>query len=142
MQNDFLRCFFGTQLGRIDYNFSIFRFFIRVRNAGKLLKSTRASFGVQTLAIALLAGFYWRRDMHQDEAANRFDHAAYSFASCVIGSNRSADRDAAVLCDLGGYVSDAPDVDVAMLLRKTQFRGQMLAHQVTIEQRDRTSASL
>src|SRR5579872_3345331 len=134
MQNNFLSCFFGTKFSGINHNVSILRLFIGVRNAGKFFEDTSASFGVKTLAIALLASLHWSCDMHQDEAADGFDHAAYRFSRRVIGSNRSADRDAAVFGNFRRDISDPADVDIAMLLREAQFGGEMLAHQVAIQQ--------
>jgi len=52
--------------------------------------------------------------MHQDEAAVRFDQGADFLADLVIGRNRCANGDAAVLGDFRGDVADAEDVDVPM----------------------------
>ena len=78
--------------------------------------------------------------MHQDEPAVRFDHLAHMFTGRVIRSDGRADRDAAVLGDLRSNVADAPDVDVTMFFRESEFRRQVLANQVAVEHCDRTSA--
>src|SRR5450631_431582 len=80
--------------------------------------------------------------MHQNKPAERFNHLPHRFASCLIRSDRGAYRDAAVLGDLRGDITNAADVDVAMLFRESEFARQMLAHQIAIEQSDWTSAHL
>ena len=80
--------------------------------------------------------------MDQDESAEGLDHLPHRFARRFIRSDWGTHRDAAVFRDFGCDISDAPDVDVAMLLGESKFARQMLAHQVAIKQSDRTSAHL
>src|SRR5580704_18613924 len=64
------------------------------------------------------------------------------FAGGVIRRDGRANGDTAVLGDFRGNVADAPDVNVAVLLGKAELGRQMLAHQVAIQQGDRTSTGL
>src|SRR5277367_785029 len=121
MQNDLLRCLFGTEFGRIDHNLGIRGLFVRVRNARELLENASASLGIQTLTVALFTGLHRGRDVNQNEAAAGLNHAAYGFASGVIRSDGSADRDATVLGYFGGHIADTSNIDIAMLLRETQL---------------------
>src|SRR5271170_1447701 len=93
MQNDLLRCFLGTEFSGVDHNFSICRFLVRVRNAGKLLENAGASFSVETLAVTLFTSLHRGRDVNQDKATAGFNHAAYGFAGRIIRSDGSADCD-------------------------------------------------
>jgi len=58
MQNDFLRSFFGSELGGIYPYFGIARFFVGIRNAGELLEDARPGLSVETFPIAPLANFH------------------------------------------------------------------------------------
>jgi len=77
--------------------------------------------------------------MHQDEAAVGLNHLPHMFAGSVVRRDGSADCDATILGDFRGHVSDAADVDVAMLFREAEFGRQVFAHQIAIEQRDWTA---
>src|SRR6202140_5067629 len=142
VQNDGLRRFLGAQLGGVDYDFGIGRRLIRIGDAGEFLYDAGASLGVQPFSIALLTNIDGRSRMHQNEAAERLDHLPHCFTSRLIRCNGRADCDAAVLRNLRGNVADAPDVNVAMLFREAKFAGQILAPQVAIQERYRTSAHL
>ena len=72
--------------------------------------------------------------------ADRLDEGADVFAGGVVGRDRGADGDAAVLRDLGGDVADAADVDVAVFLREAELGGQMFPDEVAVEHRDRAAA--
>ena len=74
--------------------------------------------------------------MHQHEAAEGFNHLTHGFANGIVWSDGRADGNATVFCDLRGHIADAANIDVAMLLGKTEFRGEMLAHKVAVEQCD------
>src|SRR5690242_19754996 len=115
MQNDLLRSLFRRQIGRIDHDLRVFWFFVRVRNSGELFQNSGPSLGVQAFSIALLAHFDGGRYVHQDEPAQRFDQAAHMLSGRVVGSDRRANGDAAVLGDFRSHITDAPDVDIAML---------------------------
>src|SRR5580692_7389457 len=142
MQNDLLRSFFGAQFSRVDYNVSILWFFVGIRNAGKLLQNAGAGFRVKTFPVALFTGLDRGCDMYQDETTNRFDHSTHRFAGRVVRSDRGADRDPAVLGNLRSDITNTPDVNVAMFLREAEFGRKMLAHQISVQQRDRTAACL
>ena len=65
-----------------------------------------------------------------------------AFACRCIRSDGRADRDPAILRDFRSHIPDAADVDVAMLLRESQFARQVFAHQIAVEQCDRTPTHL
>src|SRR6266700_1509382 len=77
--------------------------------------------------------------MHQDKPSIGLDHLTHMFASCIVRGDWRTNRDAAVLSDFGSDISDAADVDVAMLFRESEFRRKMFAHQVAVEQGHRTA---
>src|SRR5271165_3270343 len=134
VQNDGLRRFLGAQFGRVNHDFGISGRLVGVRDAGKFLNNAGASLGVQAFAIALFTDINGSGGVHQYETAKRFDHLAHRLTRRRIRRNRSADGDAAVLGDFGGDVADASNVDVAMLLGESEFRRQVLAHEITIQQ--------
>src|SRR5713101_227394 len=142
VQNDGLRRFLGAQLGGVNYDFGIGWRLIRIRDAGEFLDDAGASLGVQAFTVALFTHFDRGGCVNQNKPAERFNHLSHRFASRLIRSDRSADRDAAVLRDLGSNIANAADVDVAMLLGESEFARQVLAHQIAVEQSDRTSAHL
>ena len=142
MQNNGLRCFLGGQFGGVNHNFGIGRRLVWIRDAGKFLDDAGASLGVKALTVALFTDFDRGGRVHQYESSERVNHLPHGFARRFVGSDGRAHGNAAVLRDLGGNVADAPDVDVPMLLGETQFAREVLAHQVAIEQSDRTSAHL
>ena len=72
--------------------------------------------------------------MHQNVPSIGFDHAAYLLANRIVGSDGSADSDAAILGDLGSHKPDTADIDVPVLFGKSQFRGKVLAHNVAVQQ--------
>ena len=78
--------------------------------------------------------------MDLDEPAERRDHLPDLAAGDGVGRDRGTDGDAAVLGDLAGDETDPQDVDIAMLPRKAQLAGQVLADDVAIQQRDRPAA--
>ena len=65
--------------------------------------------------------------MHENEAAQRFDHGTHLLANRIVGSDGGADRDPAVLGDFRRHVANATDVDVAVLLAEAEFGRQMFA---------------
>src|SRR5262249_9265940 len=109
-------------------------------DAGEFFNDACAGFGVEALAVAFFAFFDAGVDVHQDEAAVRGDHRADVLADIVVGGNRRANADAAVLGDLCRDIADALDVDVPVLFRKAQLTGEIFAHDVAIQERDRTAA--
>src|SRR5208283_2535928 len=80
--------------------------------------------------------------MHENEPAYGLDHLAHRLPRRLVRRDRSANGDAAILGDFRCDIPDAANVDVAMLLRETELRRKMLADQVAVEQRNRTSARL
>ena len=140
VQNNGLRRFLGAQLGGVDHDFGINGRFVRIGDAREFLNDAGASLGVQALTVALFAHFDRSRRVHQNESAERLNHLPYCFARRFIRSDGGADCDAAILRDLGCNIADAPDVDVAMLLGESEFARQILAHQIAIQQSDRTAA--
>ena len=80
--------------------------------------------------------------MDLDEGTKAFHVFAHGAAGGGVRRDRRADGDAAVLGDLGGDIADAADVQIAVLFAKAQFRRQVLADNVPIQQRDGTAAHL
>ena len=80
--------------------------------------------------------------MDLEEGAVGLDHLAHRGPGRLVGRDRGADGDAAVLGDLRGDVADAADVDVAVLLGEAELGGEVLAHHVAVEQRHRAAAHL
>src|SRR5215472_6981661 len=115
VQNNFLGGFFGRQLASVNCHFRIWRNFVGIGDPGEFLEDASSCFGIQALAVALLADLDRGCDVNQDEATVRFDHLTHVFPRGIVWSNGSTDGDAAVLGNLRSYVSDAPDVDVAVL---------------------------
>src|SRR5580658_2568129 len=142
VQKDGLRRFLGAQLGSVNHHFGVAWRLVRIRDAGEFLDNAGASFGVKAFPVALFTDFDRGSRVHQYKPAERFNHLPYRGARRLVRSDRSADRDAAVFCDLGTNIADAPDVDVAMLLGESEFARQVFAHQIAIEQSDGTSAEL
>src|SRR5215469_5897357 len=139
MQNDLLRRFLGRQVGRVDRYLRIGRRFVRIGDSGELLNHAGACLGIQPLAIALFADFNRSRHVHQDESAIGIDQLSHVLAGGVIRRNRRTDCNSAVFGDLRGNIADPPDVDITMFFRESQLRRQVFAHQIAIEQRNRTS---
>src|SRR5205814_3807950 len=99
MKDNLLGCLIGSWFGRVYGDVGVSRFFVRIRDAGKLLNNTGARFSVKTFAVALFANFHRGGEMHHDKPAQRRDHAPHFFPGCVVWSNWSADRYPAVLGD-------------------------------------------
>ena len=72
----------------------------------------------------------------------RLDHGPHLLAHRVVGGDRGAEGDPVVLGDLGGDEADAGDVQVAVLAGEAQLGGEVLAHDVAVEERHRPSADL
>src|SRR5882762_991825 len=121
VQNNGLRRFLGAQLGRVNHDFGIGWRLVRIRDAGEFLDYTGASLRVQAFTVALFTHFDRCGCVNQNKPAERFNHLPHRFASRLIRSDRGADRDTAVLGDLGSNIANAADVDVAVLLRESEF---------------------
>ncbi len=80
--------------------------------------------------------------MHQVESAYRRNSLPDLLACVVVGCNGGTNRNASVLSDFGGNAADAADVDVAVLLGEAELRGQVLAHDVAVQQGHRPAAHL
>ena len=78
--------------------------------------------------------------MHLNERAVGFDHLAHRAPGRGVGGDGRADGNAAVLGNFAGDIADALDVDVAVLFREPQFRRQMFADDIAVQQRHRASA--
>ena len=132
----------GAVMCRIDPELRILRYFIGIADAGELRDLAAPRLGVQALAVAGLA--YLQRGGHVDldEGTLLLDHLAHGAAGAVVGSDGGADGDAAVLGDLAGDEADTADVEVAVCLGETQFAGQVLAHDVAVQQGHGPAAGL
>src|SRR5437868_8662986 len=142
VKNNLLGCFLGGQLGRVDGHFSVGWSLIRIGNAGELLDDSCSSFGVQPLAIALLAGFDRGCDMDEDEATVRLNHVPDLFADGIVRSNRCTDGDSPILGNLRGNITDAADINIAVFLGESEFRGEMFAYQIDVENGNGTTSDL
>src|SRR4029079_5733788 len=80
--------------------------------------------------------------MHQDEAAEWLNHPPHVFARGILGCNRRANGDTAILGNFGGNIANTANVDVAVLLRKTKLGREMFPHEIAVEQRHRPAAHL
>jgi hypothetical protein len=60
----------------------------------------------------------------------------------VVGRDRGADGDPAVLGDFRSHKSDPADVAVTVLLRVTEPKREVLAYQIAIEERDPPTTAL
>src|SRR5919198_5608639 len=132
MQQDLLRRLLRRHIGRINREIRVGRLLVRVGNPSELFYDSRARLGVEALAVPLLAYLERRGDVHEEVAPAFFDQRPVFLPDIVVRRNRCADRDAAVFGDLAGHKSDAPDVDVAMLLGKSQLGREVLPHQVAV----------
>jgi hypothetical protein len=59
--------------------------------------------------------------MHQDEASTQLNGSSDLLSDRIVGRNRGADCDSAILGDFRRDESDAANIQVSMLLGKTQF---------------------
>ena len=66
----------------------------------------------------------------------------YFLTGSIVRCNRSTDGNAAVFSDFVGHKADTPDIQISMLLGKTQLGGEVLPHDIPIQQRHRTTAAL
>src|SRR5690349_20253263 len=123
VQDDLLRRLFRGEIGGVDHHFSIGGNLVWIRNSRKLLDDASARLSVEPFAVAFFAGFDGSRDMHQDKTSVGFNHLPHVLAGHIVRSDRRADCDAAVLRNLRSNIADTANVDVAVLLGKTEFRG-------------------
>src|SRR5205807_9149024 len=126
---------FGRRLGGVDRHVSVRRMLVRVGDAGELLQRAGTRLGIQALAVACLAHLEGRDQMHEDEPPAGLNHGPGILAGGIVGRDRGANRDAAVLGDLGRYEADAAYVDVAVLLREAEFGREVSANDVAVEKR-------
>ncbi|HTP62196.1 MAG TPA: hypothetical protein VMJ14_08940 [Burkholderiales bacterium] len=80
--------------------------------------------------------------MDLEKTAMLGHHAPHFVARRRVGSDRRAQRDAAVLGDFRRDKADAQDVEIPVRMREPELRGQVLAHHVAVQQRHRTLACL
>src|SRR5215470_9568766 len=121
VQNNFLRCLLRIQIAGIDRHLRIRRQFIGIGNAGEFFDDPGTRLGIQALAIALFTYLHRCGHVHQNESAVRLDHVANVLAYRVVRRDGRANRDPAVLGNFRSHVSDATNVDVAMLLGEPQL---------------------
>ena len=76
--------------------------------------------------------------MHLDKAAIAFDGFTYFPAGGRIRCNRSTDGNPSVFGDLAGNKTDALDVNIPVLFGKGQLAGQIVPHDVAVQQGYRT----
>src|SRR5438067_9356902 len=142
VEQDLLRCLGRTQMRGVEDDFGIRGRLVRIRDSSEFLHDAGARLGVESFAVASLADRERRRDVDEHVPALRLDHRPHFLSHGVVRSDGGADCHATVLRDLGGDEPDAPDVDVAVLLRKSELGGEVLPHDVAIEQRHVSAAHL
>jgi len=116
------------------------RLLVGIADAGEFLQDAGARLGVETFAVTAFAHVHRSGEVDENETADGFDEGTDIFAGCVVGRDRGADGDAAVLGNLGGDVADAADVDVAVLLGKAELAREMLPDEVAVEHGDGAAA--
>src|SRR5271157_626882 len=121
VQENFLGCFIRSEIGGVNHHFCVRGRLVGIRNSCKLLDQPGAGFGIKSLAVARLADIERGGKVNQNESSERLDHRPNFFSYGIIRGDRGTDRDAAILRDFRGHVTDPADVDVAMLSRKPQF---------------------
>jgi hypothetical protein len=126
----------------VDAQLRRLRHLVGIADAGELRDLAAPRLGVEALAVARLAHLQRGGDVDLDEGALLLDHLAHGAAGAVVGRDGRADGDAAVLGDLAGDEADAADVEVAVRLGEAQLAGQVLAHDVAVEQGHRAAARL
>ena len=125
----------------IDSDFRIHRRLIRIGDSSELLNDASSGLGVQSFAIAFLAGFHRRSNMDQNKSTHRINHGPHLLADRIVWRDGSANRDSTVLGDFRRHVTDAANIDVAVLFRESKLRRKMLADKVAVKYRDRTPSN-
>jgi len=115
MQEDFLRGSFRSEIGGINRHLGIHGRLLGVRDICKLLDQPSGALGVKPLAIPRLAHLQRRRKVNKNEAPVGMDHGPDLLANGMVSGDMRADRDAAVFHDLRGHLTNASNVDIAML---------------------------
>ena len=128
--------------GGVDLDVGVRRHLVGVIDAGEALDETRPDLCVEALAVAGLASLEGSRNVHLDKSSGRLDSLSQIAAGGRVGRDKSADRDSAVTCGLGGDEADAPQVDLSVLAGEPEFAGKVLAHDIPVEQRHRSAVAL
>ena len=118
------------------------RLLVRIADTGELGDEPLAGLRIEPFPVARLAHLQWRADVDLDHRSVGLDHLAHIPAGVRVRCDRCADGDPAVLGDLARDESDTADVEIAVRLREPQLARQMVAHDVAVEQGDRTPAFL
>ena len=127
-------------VGGVDCEFGVFRFFVGVGDAGEFFYFACTGFLVEALAITLFADFERCADVDFYEAAVGFYEVADFSSGCRVGGDGGADGDAAVFCYFGCDEADSEDVQVSVFLREAEFAAEILSDDVTIQESDLSSA--
>src|SRR6185437_5361434 len=105
----------------IDYRFTFHGSFIDVRYSGKARQQSGAGPAIQPLRISALALFQGSREMHQKKSAVLLHSLPNLPAALLIGSNKRADDDSAVLDNLCGDQTGPPQVRFAIRSGKAKI---------------------
>src|SRR5215217_7801106 len=132
----------GAAGRHVDDKIGIARRFIGIRETGERGEQSLTSLGVESLSVSCLADLQGRGDVHKQEAAAAFHQGPYFPPGSVVGRDRGADGDPAVLGDFRSHKSDPADVAVTILLRVTEPKREVLAYQIAIEERDPPTTEL
>ncbi len=106
---------------RVDDQFGTFWRFVGITDASELRDLTGARFGIQALAISLLAHGKRRRKVDLNEHTVLLDQAADLTADRPVGGNRSTDRNPPIFTDLVRYKTNTTDIQVSVHPRKAKL---------------------
>src|SRR6266511_6355543 len=100
---------------RIQGDLRMFRRLVGIIDASKVFDLSTARHGIHPFDIALYTYFQWRIHENLDESIGAH-HIAHIVACRPVGTHRCTHDYTPVAHDLGCHVTDAPDVDIAILL--------------------------
>jgi hypothetical protein len=118
---------------RIDAKLRRERFFVRIADSGKAEDFTRQRLRVQPLHVVFDAFLERSGDVNLQEVADPGPRLVAR--GTVRADRRDKDRDV-VARKQAGYESNASDVPVAVHTRKAEFRGDVCAHDIPVENLD------
>src|SRR6266481_9114551 len=125
-------------LGRLppgcDFDLRVQLRLVGAVDAGEALQGTGPSLGVETLDVAVLADLQRGRDVDLEEVvAHQPPHLV---AHGAVGGDRRGDDLHPIASEQLGHEADPTDVDVAVLLGEAETLGEVLPHDVAVQQLD------
>src|SRR5207249_7940248 len=112
-----------AHLPRIQSKIGIVRGLVRVGDAGECWKDSCPCLGVESFHIAHFAHGEGCGDVNEKESSNGLHLSSHILPNCIVRRYRGANRNAAMTGDLRCDESNPADIQIAMLLRKTQLGG-------------------